>query len=127
MKSNKTPRWLIVLVLVLFICIGVLVLQNRSTALRWQLASLLYDNNLHLLPCEDLPSIDEVRQVMSAYQGELEQIQAVHSEIYISVDESCPGKGSLRIEFPGHAQREQIEAIVNGKTFFGIPYSLINT
>jgi hypothetical protein len=34
---------------------------------------------------------------------------------------TCPGKADILIQYPSHQSRLEIEAILGGKTFFGIP------
>ena len=125
--TSKRNRWLYLITLLLLLCTGLVTLEQRTHFLRAMVDLTLYDNRQHYLSCNQLPAIEEVQRVMADHRDVLEQIEAAHPNVTIMVDDSCPGKGSIRIDFPGRTQREQIEAIIGSDTFFGIPYALINT
>ena len=89
---------------------------------------VLYDNYHHYLQCEDLPEITAVENAVSENQDMIREIEGLaEGQVTISVDaSSCPGRGSIVIYFPSHTVREQIEDILGGKSFYGIPVTLIN-
>ncbi|NVM37684.1 MAG: hypothetical protein HWN81_18975 [Candidatus Lokiarchaeota archaeon] len=79
------------------------------------------------LPCEDLPDIETVRQVVEDYQDIIQEIENTSPEyVYVEVNERCNGKGELYIYYDTVSTREQILEIIGGDTFFGIPYRLFN-
>ena len=63
---------------------------------------------------------------MEEHKEVIQQIETIDPGfIMVYIDSSCPGKGSLVIEYPSHADRLQIEELI-GDTFFGIPWKGIN-
>lgn len=57
----------------------------------------------------------------------MRRIQAVDQSVFVSLEDSgCPGRGTLAIVYGAHRHREQIERLIGGDTFFGIPYTLRN-
>jgi hypothetical protein len=90
--------------------------------------NVLYDNYHHYLQCEELPDLKTVEYKFSKYQDTVKQIEDLaEGLVTIQVDaDSCPGKGSILISYPSNAIRKQIESILGGKTFYGIPVTLIN-
>lgn len=125
MKSTK--KLLIVLIIV-FVFIALVVLIK--TKLIWRiLDDLVLDNKEHYLSCEELPSIDEVKQVINEHQNILQEIEQVNpGSVFVTTGnyEDCIDKSDIVISYPSHQNRLKIEEIINGKTFFGVPYRLQN-
>jgi hypothetical protein len=89
---------------------------------------LIYDSKKHYLPCDELPTAEETARVVSDHQEVVQQIEQVHPGLVkVQVDtRKCPGRADIAITYPSHRDRVEIEKIINGNTFFGIPYRLIN-
>jgi hypothetical protein len=89
---------------------------------------LLLDNKNHYLPCEKWPPAAEVVQTVNNHQETLEEIEQVNpGNVGVDVDTAtCPGKADLLIWYASHSDREAIEQILMGETFFGVPYRLQN-
>jgi len=89
---------------------------------------VLYDNYHHYLQCEDLPEITVVESAVAENQDIIREIEGLsEGQVTINVDaSSCPGRGSIVIYYPSHAVREQIEDILDGRTFYDVPITLIN-
>ena len=101
----------------------------QSHAIQRIISDVVYDNYDHYLPCERLPLAAEVEAVVAAHAGTVNQIKAVSLDGQFNVEkQSCGGAehADIVIYYPTHAQREQIEEILGGKTFFGIPARWIN-
>lgn len=91
--------------------------------------SLILDSKEHFLNCDQLPSVDKVMQVMNEHQNILQKIEQVNPGfIFVTTGdyEDCIDKSDIVISYPSHQNRLEIEKIINGKTFFGIPYRLQN-
>ncbi len=93
--------------------------------------NLLYDNYKHYLPCEQLPTRQEVNRVLEGMPTQRRQIKAVHPG-FVTVtlaEDLCPhsGRADILILFASHQDRIAIERNINSDRFFGIPYRLINT
>ncbi len=79
------------------------------------------------LPCDDLPDIVTVRQVVEDHQDIIQEIENINpGYVYIEIHERCNGKGELYIYYDTISTREQILEIIGAETFFGIPYRLFN-
>lgn len=90
------------------------------------IASTIYDNRAIFLSCDELPDLSDVKSVMEQHNQVIEEIKNIDPEnIEITIDNSCPGKGSLIIYYPSHNDRTQIEELL-GDSFFGIPWKGIN-
>lgn len=115
-------------ILVILIIIGVLILVELNTHfIKRFISDVVYDNRIQDLSCEELPTLADVEQVMEEHQDVIQQIENINPGfIRVYIDTSCPGKGSLIIEYPSHSDRLRIEALI-GDTFFGIPWKGINT
>lgn len=128
MKTKpKSSLRLIILIVILGVCLLLVVLAVQNHTLRRWIDNVLYDNQGHYLTCEQLPELVEVEAVLAEHQDMVLAIEAVHPDnAGVELDTSCPGKGSLTIWYANRADREQIEAILDSDTFFGIPYNLNN-
>jgi hypothetical protein len=92
---------------------------------RW-IASTIYDNRAIFLSCDELPDLSDVKSEMEQHNQVIQEIKNIDPEnIEITIDNSCPGKGSLIIYYPSHNDRTQIEELL-GDSFFGIPWKGIN-
>jgi hypothetical protein len=79
------------------------------------------------VPCGQRPSVAEARRVLGEQRELVRQIEAVDPSVLVTVEESvCPGRGTLVVFYGAHRHREQIERLIGGDTFLGIPYSLRN-
>lgn len=90
------------------------------------IAGVVYDNRINNLGCEELPPLSDVERIMEEHKEVIQQIEAIDPGfIIVYIDSSCPGKGSLVIEYPSHADRLRIQELI-GNTFFGVPWKGIN-
>lgn len=90
---------------------------------------VLYDNYNHYVPCNRLPLAAEVEKVAADQSAVVDQIQGISPDVQVKiVKQTCESSdhADIVIYYPSHAQREQIEALLGGKTFFGIPARWIN-
>jgi hypothetical protein len=79
------------------------------------------------LPCDDLPNIENVRQVVEDHQAIIQEIENINpGYVWVAINERCNGKGELYIYYDTVSTREQILEIIGAETFFGIPYRLFN-
>lgn len=116
---------LIFLAGLLTICIALVLIEFQTKIIRHYIDDILYDNYDHYLSCEKLPTVSEVEAALSAHQDVIQRIEGmnpgqviVEMEIY---EVKCPGKADLIIHYPSHQNQLEIEEILGGKTFFGIP------
>ena len=79
------------------------------------------------LPCEDLPNIETVRQIVEDHQDVIQEIENISPEnIWVVIHERCNGKGELNIYYDTVYNKEKILEIIGAETFFGVPYRLFN-
>lgn len=124
MKNRKAA-----LIIILALVLVILVLLESSTHFVHRIIDdVLYDNYHHYLQCEDLPEITAVENAVTEHQETIREIESLAAgQVTVNVDaSSCPGRGSIVIYFPSHTVREQIEDILGGRSFYGIPVTLIN-
>ena len=123
--KNRKVAFIIIFALVLVILV---LLESSTHFVQRIIDDILYDNYHHYLQCEDLPEITVVENAVAENQEIIREIEGLsEGQVTISVDaSSCPGRGSIVIFFPSHTVREQIEDILGGKSFYGIPVTLIN-
>lgn len=109
------------------ICLTLLVLEIQGKYLRRYIDDVIYDNKNHYLTCEQLPQLSEVEVVLVSHKTTLAEIEQVNPGLVgVDVDTTCPGKGDLVFWYASHQNRVEIEKIIGGETFFGIPYRLEN-
>lgn len=90
---------------------------------------LILDNKEHLLSCEELPSVDKVKEVMNEHQNILQEIEQINpGNVFVAAGtyEDCVDKSDIVISYASHQNRLEIEKIINDKMFFGVPYRLQN-
>ena len=79
------------------------------------------------LPCEDLPDIETVRQIVEDHQDVIQDIENTSpGYVWVVIHERCNGKGELHIYYDTVYTKEKILEIIGADTFFGIPYRLFN-
>lgn len=118
----------IILFCVILVTIALFLIENETKFLRHTVDNVLYDNYRHYLTCDKLPVLSIVTEKVAEKEATINQIISIDkNSVSFEVDStSCPGKGSIVISYPSHAIRMQIEEILDGTTFFGIPLTLIN-
>lgn len=89
---------------------------------------VVLDNKDHFLPCEALPTVEEVEQIVADHQDVIRLIKKVSpGHILVYVDElTCSSRADIVISYTSHQQRVVIERIIDSDTFFGVPYRLHN-
>ena len=123
-KKRKTVYWLAGLLLI----IGLVALY-QSHIIQRIVFDVVYDNYNHYIPCKRLPLAVEVEAIVRDNRAVVDQIRAVSSDVdFKIVNQTCGNAdhADIVIYYPGHAQREQIEEILGGKTFFNVPARWIN-
>lgn len=115
-------------VIVAGFCLGAFILETQAKILRRTIDELVYDNWNHYLPCGKLPAELEVRKVVEERSGTIRQIEQVNpGHVGVEIHPSgCPGKADLVIWYASHQNRQAIEEIIAGETFYGVPYRLQN-
>jgi hypothetical protein len=116
-------------VLALLGCLIVIfIVESQTKVLHRFYDNILYDNQSHYLPCSKLPTEEFVYKVISAHQDAMDAILAVDSgNVGYDVDTTnCPGKADLIIWYASHQDRLEIQKILIGSDYYGIPVRLQN-
>lgn len=126
-KAWKTTA-IVTIIVIVTLCLGALFAEVRTKIIRLALDDLIYDNKNHYLPCDKLPTEAEVNQVVQEHQNIVEAIKKVNPGLVgVEIDSTtCPGRADLLIWYASHENRLEIEKIIGGNTFFGVPYRLRN-
>jgi len=124
--TNSKKVLLIVIFAVLMLLAGfVLVVAAQQHWLQRVVDDVLYDNYNHYLPCEKLPDLAQVQEVLSEHGEVIEQLEQLRPGSVVielaDLADTCPGKADIIIYYPSHQIRLEIERFLGGKTFFGIP------
>ncbi len=116
------------LLLTLSFSLAVLLAILNVGLIREVLDDLIYDSKNHYLSCEELPASADVLRVISEHTETVQRIEQVNPGfVGVQIDtDKCPGRADIVIWYGSHQSRLAIEKIINGDTFFGIPYRLIN-
>jgi len=104
------------------------ILEAQTKVIRHTIDDVIYDNWNHYLPCEKLPLEAEVRKVVDEHQDIIRKIEQVNPGL-VGVEvhaATCPGKADLLIWYASHQNRLDIEEIIAGETFYGVPFRLQN-
>ena len=88
----------------------------------------IFANKHHYLSCDELPTSEEVARVFSEHQETVYKIEQVNPGfVTVAIDPgTCPSSSDIVITYPSRRNMVEIKKIINGDTFFGIPYRLIN-
>ena len=128
LQRMKNQKVLLIIGIVIVLCITMTVIEAQAKVIRRAIDNALYDNWNHNLTCDELPEVEVVRSVLTEQSNTVMSIQAVNPGLVgIDIDETtCPGKADLLIWYASHENRLEIERIIAGERFFGVPYRLQN-
>lgn len=116
-----------VLLLIILGILGAIILESQTHILQKTIVDRIYDNRGHYLSCEELPALADVERIVAEKHSLIQAIEQVNPGfIFVTINSPCPRKGELIFEYPSHQNRLQIEELIGGETFFGIPYRMIN-
>ena len=125
--TKKSFKIKAIVSIVVLACLGLVLVEAQTKVLRHTIDNFVYDNKNHYLPCETLPTEVEVQTIVQEHQDVIEAIERVNPGfVGVEIDTSCAGKADLLIWYGTHENRLEIERIIGGDTFFGIPYRLNN-
>jgi hypothetical protein len=104
------------------------VAEAQFKVLRRAYDNYVLDNRNHYLACEELPMRVEVERIVKHHQDVIQRIEQVAPGfVGVEIDSSaCEGKADLLIWYGSHQQRMEIEKIIDGDSFFEVPYRLQN-
>lgn len=125
---KKESRIIIFLLILITLCIIVILIETQTHTIRRLFDDFIYDNKNHYLPCQKLPTKDEVDKIIVEHQNVIKEIEGVNPELVgFEIDTAtCQGKADIIFWYASHKNRLEIEEIIGDETFFGIPYRLQN-
>jgi hypothetical protein len=105
----------------------------NSKAYKKASASLLKNNRLHLVDCQDLPFYTQALNTYQQHTEEVEQLKKMGAVDFVVNKVDCPSfdgsmtfsKGEINFSYTNRGNRKTIEKTL-GKDFFGIPYNGYN-
>lgn len=105
----------------------------NSKAYKKASASLLKNNQLHLVDCQDLPFYTQALKTYQQNTEVVEQLKKMGAVDILVNKVDCPSfdgnmtfsKGEINFSYTNRSHRNAIEEIL-GKDFFGIPYNGYN-
>jgi hypothetical protein len=127
-KKAKTIVLILSSIILFIAVIFIYVISIEDNIVTKTLDDVLYDNKKSYASCEDLPTVEEARQVLIDHDDVIKKITSIDS-VAVNVSDlntDCPDKAIIEFTYGGHDQRLQIEKIINSDNFFGLPYDLIN-
>lgn len=123
---KRKPTKIIIVLLALLV---IVIISEPFTHLFHRIADrLIYNNYHHYLPCSALPELSEVESVVAQHADVIDQIENLApGNIEVVIDSiTCPGKASIIIFYASKEESKLIKEVLTDKTFFGVPYSMIN-
>lgn len=128
MKNNLLKNIFLLIIGSIFICALAIIVEAQFKILQRAYDDYVLDNRNHYLSCNELPTETEVKRIVAQHQDVIQQIlEVAPGFVGAEIDAyTCSGKADLLIWYASHQQRLVIEKIINGDTFFGIPYRLQN-
>lgn len=128
MTNRRKKTVIYALLAAVLLCSALVILESQSRPFRRFIDEAILDNKNHYLPCRQLPTLSEVENVMAAHQEVVKQIEQINPGLVgIDIDSTkCPGKADVVIWYGSHQDRLTIESMIDGATFFGVPYRLNN-
>ncbi|MCC2315541.1 hypothetical protein [Cellulomonas xiejunii] len=89
----------------------------------------LYDSRPSGVPCDELPTRQQVQTALEVHADVVRRIEAVGDQVSVTASQPCashPGRAEVLVVYPGGDDREDIQAILADDDL-GVPVSLRNT
>ena len=125
---KKESIFIILLLILILLCSIVVLIESQTNSIRRIFDDYIYDNKNHYFTCDKLPTRDQVTKIIEEQQNTIKDIEAVNPGLvgYEIDTVTCQGKADIIFWYASHDNRLEIEKIIGGETFFGIPYRLQN-
>lgn len=117
----------LVLAVLVITAVAIVVALSTLPRLVGLYENVMLDSRETRVPCSRRPPIAEARRVLAKHHDRVRQIEAVYGDVFVELEErACPGRGTLVVYYGTHQARTQVERLIGGDSFFGVPYSLRN-
>lgn len=120
-NTKSHTFYVLIIILVIIVSIG----SIPVVILAFEIFETIKDSSG--LPCEELPDIETVRQIIEDHQDLIEEIENTSpGNVWVEINEKCDGKGELFIYYDTIYTKNKIKELIDGDTFFGVPYRMFN-
>lgn len=119
-------KFVIILFIIILLIVGAVIAEKRTLILRRAVDASLYGSYFHYLPCEDLPTDPEVRQVLEDHPDAAQAILNVNpGHVKILVGSACVFKADLVIWYGDRDDFQKImDLLSEDQLFYGIPVKI---
>ena len=129
-QAPKLRLWHFPIVVFLLSAAAFAALEWNTRHFRDMIIESIYGSKPHRVPCDELPTPEEVRRVLDEHAHIVGQIEAVNpgfTRVEVNTF-SCVDRADIRILYATASDREQIRALLgDAESFFGVPYRMHNT
>ena len=113
------------------VVIALAAVESTSLSCLYTAEEMRSGSRYHQIPCRKWPTMEEAKRIMEERADIVERIEGLPTvDVFLEAGR-CEGKAQLIIYFGGlsniRSRDKAIEIIGDGKMFFGIPYSLVNS
>lgn len=126
----KRVLFLIAISVVLSIIAVAFLIESNYNPFRKLWNNYVMDNKIEYLSCEKMSTFTEIKKVLAEHQEVIDQIKDLSADVEVVIGDhrgkDCGERGKIVFYYGGHATRVKIEELINAKTFYGIPYDLVN-
>ena len=123
-------RWILLSTAVMVAVLALVAFEWNTHHFRDLLIESIYGAKPHHVPCDEVPTPEEVRRVLEEHAHVVRQIEAVNPGFTtVEVNTfSCVDRANIRILYATAGDRELIKALLgDAESFFGVPYRMYNT
>lgn len=119
-------KFIIILCIIILLIVAAVIVEKQTHILQRVIDAKLYGSYFHYLPCDELPTNAEVRQVLQEHADVAQAIRDVNpGNVGIMIGSPCWDGADLTIWYNDRADRQEIEAFLSEDLlFFGIPVNL---
>ena len=128
LKKNPHPLYYL-LGTALLGALALAIFEANTYYMRNRVLESVYGASPHRVPCDKLPTPDEVRRVLSEHSQVVSEIKSINPGFTVVEINTmkCPGKADILILYASASDREAIKAILgDGKYLYGVPYDMKN-
>lgn len=126
---NSGVRWILLPAALLVAALALGIFEWNTHHIRDLLSERMYGSKPHRVPCDGLPTPDEVQRVLDENALFVERIEASHPG-FTTVEMNtltCADSADIRILYATARDRERIrELLGHSETFFGVPFNMQN-
>ena len=122
-------RWLLLPAALMVAALVLAIIEWNTYHFRDLLIERIYGSKPHRVPCEELPSPEEVRRVLDENAHFTRRIESINPGFtFVEVSTlTCVDSADVRILYATADDRERIKEMLGDiETLFGVPYNVQN-